>query len=486
MVLPSASDSHRSDSTSARRASRRSPGQPRRVAARPPPRDARRGLGSHVVEMRRAASGAASLADGVGHRELAVVGDRVEAPARPVLVGGNLRVFPDTRHQPHLLETAERPVEGPVGGEQFRVARVLQLFRDEVAVEGFDAARAQGHGGRADSQLEGHQRPGFPAHGVNMQISAYKVNRVLQGIMCGRVAPAGRSPNQLSRRAERHVPRVRMCLRRHRRHACAMAASSRPRNACVLGADWFGDGQAPARARGGRANRFDRRGACRGRWRGRRRDPSARLPGARPDVRGAARGRRAGRCDRCRARHGHLRHGVGHHPRGAGARPGVRHSRRGTAPRGRRRVVGHRSRTQVSPLRRAVRAAPDRPARARRARVENGAVGGRGRGAGAGRCGSALRPAARGRNRDAHRAARAASCGGAGRRKRRGGARRSARSRNLGACARAGVSARGGTLRVDRGRRRARARRGPGPRIRRGSRRSSRSRRRSTDPRAAP
>ena len=130
----------------ARRAGRRAGPRCRRASTTASTRRGVRALArAHVVELTRgAASGAADSRSGVGHRRLAVRGDGVEAAARPVLVGGNLRVFPRARHQPHLLEPAERAVERAVGGEQLRVGRVLELLGDEVAVELLDAALAEG------------------------------------------------------------------------------------------------------------------------------------------------------------------------------------------------------------------------------------------------------------------------------------------------------------------------------------------------------
>ena len=92
----------------------------------------------------------------------------------------------------------------------------------------------------------------------------------------------------------------------------------------------------------------------------------ARAPGTGPEHAGAARG--AGRCrpaPRGR-RYGHLRARGGRPPRGAAARPGRGHPGRGAEPCGRAALLGRRSGAAISPLSVALRARPDRHARAGR------------------------------------------------------------------------------------------------------------------------
>ena len=162
--------SQRSDSISARRASRT--GRRHAPCVEPRPRadgaggDAERQGHAGATRLRRRDAAFAGARTWLARAtESTLAGERIEPSARPVLVRRTLRVFPAALEQAHFLEPAERAVERPVGRQQPPVRDVREPLRDLVAIEIRCFRRPHSGSGQQDGRLEGDQTAGLSPHG---------------------------------------------------------------------------------------------------------------------------------------------------------------------------------------------------------------------------------------------------------------------------------------------------------------------------------
>ena len=79
---------------------------------------------------------------------------RVETSAGPAFSRGDFGILCTALEQPHLFQTAERPIERPVRRQQAGVRRVGERLGDFISVEGRVAAAKQIGGGDADALFE--------------------------------------------------------------------------------------------------------------------------------------------------------------------------------------------------------------------------------------------------------------------------------------------------------------------------------------------